>query len=77
MQKYFNNEELFLEDENIISGYLFFSNPELISDYNGDGPDFFTLNSIYIYGSGNFNEEEIEVIKQIDRRIKENKSRKN
>jgi len=75
LDKSFTNIELTDNEKDLIEKYMFFSLQELTSHLS-EGPNLCTLELISTYGSGDFNKNELEAIKDIYIGIREVKIKK-
>lgn len=70
LDKKVNNIELDDNEKGLIAGYMFYSLLNHCGNCH-DGPDLYTLGIISRYGSGEFNKEQLEIIKEINAEVRE------
>ena len=67
LNKWYHNEPLTDQDFHLVSGYTFYT---FGGFSDADGPDPVSFNSMIQYASGNFSQEEKEMLKAIDKQRK-------
>ena len=65
LKKYYIGKKITKEDKKLASGYVMFSNQKLINNVLTDPDDYVTEALIINYGSGDFNNEEEDILKKI------------